>query len=334
MQAHLAAVHEMRRQELFALVHTANKRNPVLDTGAYRSAVKHIRNRFVAKLCDFGSASVQSSSVIGREPIIGHSPCGSRRFACPHVVLVMDMLKRPENAHEIWTDSEAAWDHAMDLGYSSTAADVWSFGMTVFAIVTGHMPFSVASVQDELYRRYLLTEQPHVLNDPVAAPGSPLWAPAVNPRMHSPWKWPGSISAGLQHLLGRCLAVRASERYTVDNILKHPWFEDPTWQPEQQGAAAFTLPPIATAGSSTSVTRSAQHIPQTPARSPLDAAPPSRGGQFERGGKTEDEDGDVPLGGTRPGRRLSNPAKQQSSPHKHMPLTGHGPGQLPGLVAQ
>lgn len=188
MQAHLSSVHEAHRQELFSLVHTANKRNAIPDAAAYRSAVKQIRNRFVTKLCDFGSASVQSSSLIGREPIIGHSPCGSRRFACPHVVLVMDMLKHPENMQEIWTGSDAHWDEVMDAGYSSTAADVWSFGMTLFAIVTGHMPFSVASVQDELYRRFLVTEQPHVLDDPVAAPGSTVWRSSANPRINSPWK--------------------------------------------------------------------------------------------------------------------------------------------------
>ena len=90
-------------------------------------------------------------------------------------------------------------------GYDATAADVWSFGVTLHALVGGRLPWGQATVQDATFRAFVAATQPHAVSDAALAPDSPLWGA---PALPTPWAWPRAFSPALVHLLSGCLAVR------------------------------------------------------------------------------------------------------------------------------
>ncbi len=55
------------------------------------------------------------------------------------------------------------------------------------------------------------------------------------------WTWPRGFSPALIHLLRGCLAVRPSERFTMEQVKAHPWFENPRWVPPAQGPQHVAL---------------------------------------------------------------------------------------------
>lgn len=84
-----------------------------------------------AKLADFGlSVELQLDSSNASE--VCKDPCGSVRYAAPE-------LFQPA---------------ARNGGYDPLKADVWSLGVCLFAMLTGEMPFSVASVSSEAYQAF------------------------------------------------------------------------------------------------------------------------------------------------------------------------------------
>jgi len=48
------------------------------------------------------------------------------------------------------------------------------------------------------------------------------------------WTWPRGFSPALIHLLRGCLAVRPQERFSMQQVKSHPWFENPRWVPPPQ----------------------------------------------------------------------------------------------------
>ena len=82
------------------------------------------------------------------------------------------------------------------------------------------------------------------------------------------WKGPAAVSPALVHLLGGCLRVRASERWSMREVRDHAWFLNPKWDPctveEQESSPAAVaaasggssisegLPSILTSGSANS----------------------------------------------------------------------------------
>ncbi|CAE7259797.1 mos, partial [Symbiodinium sp. KB8] len=171
------------REELLRLVGTVNRRGDqaaTVDPAVRSAAVRRLRSTFMVKLCDFGSSAIQRGSEVGQAPIMGHSACGSRRFASPEVVRAMDMGKRPEIAHLIWPGTLEQWDTVVQRGYDAAACDVYSFGLLVYALASGHLPYAAASLQEKMYRRFVATLFPHVRHSVIGARGSELWSVKVN----------------------------------------------------------------------------------------------------------------------------------------------------------
>ncbi|XP_073947865.1 calcium/calmodulin-dependent protein kinase kinase 2 isoform X2 [Choristoneura fumiferana] len=80
--------------------------------------------------------------------------------------------------------------------YDGEAADIWSLGVTLFAMVTGRVPWAGNSCA-ELQRR--------VQTDPLKFPAQP------------------ALSMQLQFLLMNMLDKNPASRYTIRDIKEHPW---------------------------------------------------------------------------------------------------------------
>ncbi len=128
----------------------------------------------------------------------------------------------------------------LHAGYDPFAADVWSFGITLFTLVTNRAPFARASPDNAVYRAFVRCTAPHTVGDFLHAPWLPEWQSDIQEPQPLQWKWSSRISPALKHLLQHCLAVRPAERLTIEQVAAHPWFNDPTWQPQQQSLEALS----------------------------------------------------------------------------------------------
>lgn len=80
--------------------------------------------------------------------------------------------------------------------YNAFSADLWSCGVILFAMLTGAFPFSESTVED-LSEKIQLGE----------------------------YRIPRFLSESAKDLIARLLIVEPDERYTVENIVAHPWFQ-------------------------------------------------------------------------------------------------------------
>ena len=115
------------------------------------------------KLADFGMASIMKSNSLLE------TSCGSPHYACPEVV-----TGQP---------------------YSGEAADIWSVGVILYALLTGRLPFDDNNIRRLLKKvragRYLI----------------PNW-----------------VSADIKDLISRMLTVDPERRISIAQIKAHPWF--------------------------------------------------------------------------------------------------------------
>ncbi|KAF9403678.1 hypothetical protein BGZ94_004541, partial [Podila epigama] len=115
------------------------------------------------KIADFGMASLQKT---GR---LLETSCGSPHYASPEVVTGMK--------------------------YDGSTSDIWSCGIILYALLTGHLPFD-----DENIR--------HLLSKVKAGK----------------FYMPTDISAGAKDLISRMLTVNPKRRITMQGVMMHPWF--------------------------------------------------------------------------------------------------------------
>ncbi|KAF9417894.1 hypothetical protein BGZ76_004470, partial [Entomortierella beljakovae] len=115
------------------------------------------------KIADFGMASLQKS---GR---LLETSCGSPHYASPEVVTGMK--------------------------YDGSSSDIWSCGIILYALLTGHLPFDDENI------RQLLSK--------VKA---------------GKFYMPSDISAGARDLISRMLTVNPKRRITMQGVMIHPWF--------------------------------------------------------------------------------------------------------------
>ncbi|CAE7562758.1 sad-1, partial [Symbiodinium sp. KB8] len=200
-----------------------------------KSSPSHARRgggqpRLVAKLCDFGSALVTEAGAEAR----GRSACGSTRYACPRICRLHMARSQPQEAAEVWGFPQD-YDMLRKLGYDAKQADVWSFAVMVYVLASGVCPFRSACIGDARFRSYVASEQRHVLDDVICAPSSPVWSKS-GPRI-ARWHWPRHFSEALIDLLRCCMQVRAEERLTMAEVIKHPWFVRPAWVPPSKQAS-------------------------------------------------------------------------------------------------
>ena len=85
--------------------------------------------------------------------------------------------------------------------YTGKSADLFSVGVILFQIVTGHSPFESAQ-QKDLYYSQIVTGQSRTFFE-------------LNEAEH--------LSSSFKDLIMRMLAFDASERLSVDELRTHPW---------------------------------------------------------------------------------------------------------------
>ncbi|KAF9926760.1 hypothetical protein BGZ67_007966 [Mortierella alpina] len=127
-------------------------------------------DRMNVKIADFGMASLQKS---GR---LLETSCGSPHYASPEVVTGMK--------------------------YDGSSSDIWSCGIILYALLTGHLPFD-----DENIRQLLSKVK------------------------SGKFYMPTDISAGARDLISRMLIVNPKRRITMQGVIMHPWFR--TVNPER-----------------------------------------------------------------------------------------------------
>jgi len=115
------------------------------------------------KIADFGMASLQVPSKMLE------TSCGSPHYASPEII--------------------------KGIKYDGTAADVWSCGIILYALLTGNLPFD-----DENIRRLLSKVKTGV------------------------YYMPEYLSSDAKNLISRMLVVEPSKRIKMSEIMKHPWF--------------------------------------------------------------------------------------------------------------
>lgn len=116
------------------------------------------------RLIDFGlSTTIEIPS-----PDIQRTACGSPAYAAPEIIV-----------QDSYTES----------------ADIWSLGILLYLMTTGHFPFDTSSVTK-------------LLNDIVSAP----------------IEIPTNLSPELQNLLSKILEKNAKARISLIDIMRHPWF--------------------------------------------------------------------------------------------------------------
>ncbi|CUS20637.1 LAQU0S01e11188g1_1 [Lachancea quebecensis] len=113
------------------------------------------------KIADFGMAALQTSNKLLE------TSCGSPHYASPEIV--------------------------MGKTYNGGPSDVWSCGIILFALLTGHLPFN-----DDNIKRLLLKVQA------------------------GKYQMPQAISPEAQDLISRILVVDPEKRITINDILLHP----------------------------------------------------------------------------------------------------------------
>ncbi|KAF9329236.1 Serine/threonine-protein kinase brsk1 [Podila minutissima] len=119
--------------------------------------------RMNVKIADFGMASLQKT---GR---LLETSCGSPHYASPEVVTGMK--------------------------YDGSSSDIWSCGIILYALLTGHLPFDDENI------RQLLSK--------VKA---------------GKFYMPTDISLGARDLISRMLTVNPKRRITMHGVMMHPWF--------------------------------------------------------------------------------------------------------------
>ncbi|KAI7896652.1 kinase-like domain-containing protein [Mucor mucedo] len=122
-----------------------------------------LNSRNSIKIADFGMASLQPlGSML-------ETSCGSPHYASPEIVAGMP--------------------------YNGSSCDIWSCGVILYALLTGHLPFD-----DENIRQLLKKVK------------------------SGKYVMPDNISRSAQDLIRRILVVDPSRRLNMQQIMAHPWF--------------------------------------------------------------------------------------------------------------
>ncbi len=235
--ADLSGSAEMSKARLQAAIRKCYK-SPTSGSSDQRSAEDWstaVRKSVVAKVCDFGAAFLDRLPEEGPPTRNAHSACGSRSYCDPEVYRIMAFQSMATQAARVWDNSQGQWQEIVDTGYDPYAADVWSYAVVVFTLVTGSKPFHAPCIADNVFRAFLRTTQPHVVHDEICAPWCDRWMEdclpgsstgQLKPNLEK-WEWPDSMSPQLVDLLSKCLRLRASERISMDDVLHHPWLTGP-----------------------------------------------------------------------------------------------------------
>lgn len=84
--------------------------------------------------------------------------------------------------------------------YNGTQVDIWSCGVILFALICGYLPFEDPNTSN-LYKKILSAD----------------------------YKIPSFISKDGKDLIDKILETDPEKRYTIEQIRKHPWFNQKKW---------------------------------------------------------------------------------------------------------
>jgi serine/threonine-protein kinase Chk1 len=110
--------------------------------------------------------------------------CGSPPYIAPEIV---------SGRRSIRTD-------VLDTGYMANICDVWSVGIVLFVLLVGNTPWDEPTMQSEEFQEFVETDG-HTTDE--------LWL---------------QLPADIVSLLRGMLKLDPSERFTLDEVRKHPWF--------------------------------------------------------------------------------------------------------------
>ena len=153
------------------------------------------------KLADFGLATQFCEPRTGKRKNCA-MVCGSPPYIAPEILAVGRANQKRK-------------DEQNKAGYDAQIADVWSCAIVLFVLLVGNTPWD-SPVMEESYE----------YNEYVTSHGRPddeLWE---------------NIPAGVLSLIRGILNVVPTDRFTLDNVRKHPWFTRSNSHLDEKGNAA------------------------------------------------------------------------------------------------
>lgn len=153
------------------------------------------------KLADFGLATQFVEPKSGKRKACG-MVCGSPPYIAPEILAVGNVNQKRKNGED-------------KVGYDPQIADVWSCAIVLFVLLVGNTPWD-SPVMEESYEYH----------DYVTSKGRP-----------KDELWDNVPTAALSLIRGM-LNTRSTERMTLENVRKHPWFTRTNVHLNEKGKAA------------------------------------------------------------------------------------------------
>lgn len=197
------------------------------------------------KLCDFGGASVSSTTpVAGANPddtrMYSSRPVGSKQYTAPEVLATLDDLSRLSALRQ----ASPGTDQGRPQFYDVKLADVWSFAVTVFVLCSGRAPFKEARASDAHYLAFIKSTQPGMLGTS-ACPSGSIGREAQESAARIKWIWPRHFTKPLVDMLRGCLSIDPEQRPSMAEVASCEYFF-PAAKPRRESSVDATQEPITT----------------------------------------------------------------------------------------
>ena len=156
------------------------------------------------KLADFGLATQFLSPRSGQRKLCG-MVCGSMPYIAPEIVDVGAVNEKRKQGQE-------------KMGYDPSIADLWSCAIVLFVLMTGNTPWDAPVLKDSYeYYDFVKTS---------GRPADDLWE---------------KVPAAALSLLRGMLKVSTTERFTLQDVQKHPWYTRRNPEMNQKGMVANSI---------------------------------------------------------------------------------------------
>lgn len=153
------------------------------------------------KLADFGLATQFIEAKTGQRKVCG-MVCGSPPYIAPEILAVGQKNQKRKEGED-------------KAGYNPQIADVWSCAIVLFVLLVGNTPWDAPVVEESFEFHDYVTSK--------GRPSDELWE---------------NVPAAALSLVRGMLNIEHTERMTMDNVRKHPWFTRPNAHLNSKGNAA------------------------------------------------------------------------------------------------